>query len=70
MHTACLIQECEGRLLWRARVLREGWLLLTFHHAIVDERSIWMLMRELVYFVWPPALISEDCLGSPTVRAS
>lgn len=41
-------QECEGRLLWRARVLREGWLLLTFHHAIVDERSIWMLMRELV----------------------
>ena len=47
LETACL-QECEGRLLWRARVLREGWLLLTFHHAIVDERSIWMLMRELV----------------------
>ncbi|CAE7193621.1 unnamed protein product [Symbiodinium pilosum] len=41
-------EECEGRPLWRAKVMRDGWLLLTFHHAIVDEKSIWMLMRELV----------------------
>ena len=41
-------KACEGKLLWRAKVLRDGWLLLTFHHAIVDEKSISMLMKELV----------------------
>ena len=38
-------QACEGKLLWRARIMKEGWLMLTFHHAIVDEKSICMLMR-------------------------
>eukprot|EP00438_Fugacium_kawagutii_P030265 Skav219077 [mRNA] locus=scaffold1777:66982:71510:- [translate_table: standard] len=41
-------QACEGKLLWRAKILKDGWLLLTFHHAIIDERSISMLMKELV----------------------
>ena len=41
-------QACEGKLLWRAKILREGWLLLTFHHAIIDEKSISMLMKELI----------------------
>ncbi|CAJ1386091.1 unnamed protein product [Effrenium voratum] len=41
-------QACEGKLLWRARIMKEGWLMLTFHHAIVDEKSICMLMKELV----------------------
>ena len=41
-------QGCEGKLLWRARVLPQNWLLLTFHHAIIDEKSISMLMHEVV----------------------
>ena len=41
-------QACEGKLLWRAKILREGWLLLTFHHAIIDEKSISMLMKEFI----------------------
>lgn len=41
-------RACEGKLLWRARILREGWLLLIFHHAIIDEKSISMLMKELL----------------------
>lgn len=41
-------QACEGKLLWRAKIFREGWLLLTFHHAIIDEKSISMLMKELI----------------------
>mmetsp|Transcript_12666 Transcript_12666/g.22394 ORF Transcript_12666/g.22394 Transcript_12666/m.22394 type:complete len:457 (-) Transcript_12666:219-1589(-) len=41
-------QACEGRLLWRARVMRNGWVMLTFHHAIIDERSITMLMQSVL----------------------
>jgi len=37
-------EACEGQLLWRAIVLPEGWVMLTFHHAIIDERSIGILM--------------------------
>eukprot|EP00931_Biecheleriopsis_adriatica_P050780 TRINITY_DN29425_c0_g1_i1.p1 TRINITY_DN29425_c0_g1~~TRINITY_DN29425_c0_g1_i1.p1 ORF type:complete len:498 (-),score=88.02 TRINITY_DN29425_c0_g1_i1:52-1545(-) len=39
---------CEGRLLWRASVLAKGWVMMTFHHAIVDAKSIAMMMRSLL----------------------
>eukprot|EP00930_Biecheleria_cincta_P015561 TRINITY_DN12935_c0_g1_i2.p1 TRINITY_DN12935_c0_g1~~TRINITY_DN12935_c0_g1_i2.p1 ORF type:complete len:515 (+),score=61.78 TRINITY_DN12935_c0_g1_i2:63-1607(+) len=38
-------EACEGQLLWRACVLPQGWVMLTFHHAIIDEYSIGILMR-------------------------
>mmetsp|Transcript_43848 Transcript_43848/g.71067 ORF Transcript_43848/g.71067 Transcript_43848/m.71067 type:complete len:479 (+) Transcript_43848:3-1439(+) len=41
-------EACEGRSLWRAKVLREGWVMLTFHHAIADAHSIELFIRELL----------------------
>lgn len=38
-------EACEGQLLWRACALPQGWVMLTFHHAIIDEYSIGILMK-------------------------
>jgi len=42
------ISEVEGRPLWRAAVLSDGWVVLTVNHMVADGRSLVLLMRHLL----------------------